>query len=130
MSTTQHHNGQNLLDELANHPDVFERIKYLIPNEMPHEQHIVARDGDKIIGICGTQPSPYDNTVLWVKFVSVDPEHQNQGVATLLLKDLFQRFDGSNLTLEMSTYTKQGEERIKHIVARLKNKHPNLSVLG
>ncbi len=94
---------------------IFHRIKYLIASEIKNEILIVALINNKIVGISGMQINPYNNNEIWVKYVSVDKDYQNQGIGRKLIELTYDYSKHNNYEVILSSFTNDGELKLKHI---------------
>lgn len=116
------------------------RIRYYMPNSMraPVERekvyccattvvydHDYGRFMRKVVGMLQLQPSPYDDNVVWLCFVSVDPSLPRKGVAKQLLQETVSlmtgRFKGK--TLERSSPGIDAPRQFKTFVDNLLDAH-------
>jgi GNAT superfamily N-acetyltransferase len=67
----------------------------------------------KVIGLLEVETSPFDAKVLWMRYVSVAPEHQRRGIAKRLLAGLVQHLKKTGQTLERSTASEEGRLKIQ-----------------
>lgn len=97
-------------------PDLWtnKRIRYLVSNEARQEKHIIAKVGDKIVGMAGIQHNPYNGNDLWIKFISVDPEYQGNGIARELLRKIYLYALENNVRFAPGSFTEEGD-RLRHI---------------
>lgn len=127
--TIRHVDGHTFANTIARKDNsVFERIRYLLPGEIHKEEHLVALKGRKVVGVMGLEANPWNERCFWVKFVSVDPAHQKQGVARQLLDALMPLLRERGVDAELSTYTAKGRSALAPIVARLKTANPDLTI--
>jgi hypothetical protein len=77
----------------------------------------ILRQDRKIIGLAQLEQSPYvgQEDVLWLKSVCIDETMKGlrQGFSEKLLTEVVQFAKQNNKKLEVSRFTKEGEERIK-----------------
>jgi GNAT superfamily N-acetyltransferase len=102
---------------------IYAAIKYLVPEYVWGESHIVAKAGDRIVGIAGLKQNPYQSDHLWVMFVSVDPKFQGCGIARRLIEDVYEHARANGLKVEPSSFTPEGR-RLRHIFDDLDTKYP------
>ena len=109
---------------------VFDRIKYLHPSEMTQEDHIIALEGEKIVGNLAFQINPYNKTEVWLKHVSVDEKYRNKGIAKKLAEMAVEKISKIRTinTLAVSSYTKQGFQYLPKIFTELDKKYKNLKI--
>jgi GNAT superfamily N-acetyltransferase len=104
------------------------RIKYLNTgwNDIQHEFDIVATVGGKIVGVAGMQQSPHEERVIWVTYVSVDPEFRSNGIATQLVTRVFEYARKHNQRIRGSSYTEMGEQYLKQVFERTAKQFPDV----
>lgn len=118
-------------DDLAEHEryhlgDLVSRLHYFSSAEFEKEDHIVALDGDKIVGIVGLQMSPYEDDLLWFKHVSVDPDYRHMGIGTELTTRAVQYAQQHNYELKFSDFENEG---IYLLVKQLSNRYPDVKMV-
>ena len=79
----------------------------------------VVKENDLIVGIIDMEYSPNQDSIVWVKGVSVDPKYQDKGYGSKLLEEMFRYAKEHNLTLQISSFTGDGERKIKKPIERL-----------
>lgn len=100
--------------------DVFQRLKYLCPNEIFRETHYFAEERGTLAGVLSVEINPYDPSVLWVKHVVVDPAFRRQGIATRLVQETFPQLEKDFpdiTTVELSTFTEEGRLHLRSMIA-------------
>lgn len=83
----------------------------------------IVKIGDKIIGLSQLFKDPSNNRNLWIQFLSIDPEEQNKGYASKLAKEIFEFAKRNNYSLEASSYTEQGLEKMRPVFERLSKEY-------
>ncbi len=83
----------------------------------------VVKIGDKIVGLSELLKDPFNNKNLWVQFLSIDPEEQNNGYASRLAKEIFEFAKKNNYSLEASSYTEKGFEKMRPVFERLSKEY-------
>lgn len=98
--------------------DVARRVPYLNHSCFDRYQDeyvfFIALKQEAIVGCAMLAPSP-GRGERWVcsRFVGVDPEHREQGIARALKEAMFRYCADRDLSLSTSTYTEMGGERLK-----------------
>lgn len=83
----------------------------------------IVKIGDKIIGLSELQKDPFNKKNLWIKFLSIDLKEQNNGYASKLAKEIFEFAKKNNYSLEASSYTEQGFEKMRPVFERLSKEY-------
>lgn len=79
----------------------------------------VVRENDTIVGLAKMRENPRQKGTLWLMSISVDMDRKNEGISRKVLEEVFQYAKSNNMKIEPSSYTVEGEERVKHQVERL-----------
>jgi len=74
---------------------------------------------NKIIGLSELEQNPDDESNYWFKFISVDPEYQNKGYASMLIEKIFEFAKKNNYSLTLSRYSEEGLQKLKNTVEKL-----------
>ena len=114
---------ETLRDYLNQNPNTYDRIKYLTASEIHHEQHIVIIKNDIVVAMAGLQNSPYEKDIIWIKFISVDPNYQGMGLSRKILEFMYEWASTNHIKLKSSDFSDQGEARLKHIHEQLNNRY-------
>lgn len=93
-------------------------LKYYCRDVAPFRQYIIAKKCDTIVGM--VQFVMYE-TYIGVGAVSTHSDHQNQGVAKLLLDALFVKAMQENKAIRPGWYSEDGVKYLKHHVESLSN---------
>ncbi|MEI7765645.1 MAG: GNAT family N-acetyltransferase [bacterium] len=83
----------------------------------------VIKIGDKIIGLSKLQKDPYKDKNYWIQFLSIDPEYQEKGYASKLAEEIFRFAKQEGYSLETSSYTEIGFEKLKGLFNKLAEKY-------
>lgn len=75
------------------------------------------------IGILELEVSPYQDDVVWLKYITVDPAFQRQGIARELLAMMVEHLKAHPRKLERSRPSEEGAVRIKGYIDTLLNSH-------
>jgi len=119
--------SDNIWDTQHGNHDVFDRIHYLDMSEVKREENLVIFDWKKIVAVLWLQDSPYEDSVIWLKHLSVDPDYKNKWISKILLKIMFDYImEEKILTLELSSYS---EDWKKYLEKNLNNMWENYSKL-
>lgn len=78
----------------------------------------VEQDG-KIVGISELEIKPKTTDTAWIKFLSVDPASRGMGHGTRLAEEIFRFAKEKSFSLEQSSYSREGYEKLKPIFNRL-----------
>lgn len=73
----------------------------------------------KIVGILELQESPYDESVMWLKYITVFPGRQGQGIAKKLVDMMVVFLKSNPHCLERSKPTEDGKVRIKGYIDKV-----------
>lgn len=114
---------------VGSNPDIFDRIKYLLSRGLQKEDVLFCLDGKKVIGVLGIQKSPYEKNTMWLKYVSVDEQYRNQGIAKSLLEKLYQKATKEGFTIKRSTPTEMGKKYLTNIHKKLQDKYKKVKVI-
>lgn len=74
---------------------------------------------DKIVGMVELQKSPYNDDVLWLDFISVDPEYKNRGIGKKLSSMMCEFLVEQDLKIERSRPSDEGLQYIKSVIDEL-----------
>jgi len=70
------------------------------------------KSGEIIVGISELQKNPTEKNTFWIKFISVDPQYQNQGFASTLVEEIFRFAKEQGFSVESSSFSSIGYERL------------------
>jgi GNAT superfamily N-acetyltransferase len=102
--------GDEFLDRFGFEDEtVFERIPFLIPDELKNELLFVEVRNGKVVGATGIQQSPSEPDVFWSKYTSVDQDYRNQGIAKSLIERKLAFVREQKKLLKLSSMTDDGE---------------------
>jgi GNAT superfamily N-acetyltransferase len=79
----------------------------------------ILKVGDEIVGLSKLEKDPYKNKNLWILFISIDPKYQNKGYASRLAEEIFRYAKKEGYSLETSSYTEIGYEKLKSLFNKL-----------
>lgn len=98
-----------------------DRIKYLSQSShrQTQETNAVFRIDGYIVGVAGLWPNPNDPNVLWLPFLSVDPEFKHMGIGTMLAHTVADYAVSQGKILQLSSYTLEGRMYLKRVFLRL-----------
>ncbi|MFC1608752.1 GNAT family N-acetyltransferase [Patescibacteria group bacterium] len=86
--------------------------------------YAISEEGDKITGLAELQKSADDENIIWMKFLSIDPEFQGKRHASKVAREVMEYIKDNNLTLEMSSYSsREGWEKLKPLFRRLSDEY-------
>ena len=83
----------------------------------------VVKEGNKIVGLSELEKSPYTDKTFWIQFLSVDPKYQNKGYASRLAEEIFRFAKQEGYSLEASSYTEVGYEKLKDLFNKMAQKY-------
>lgn len=75
----------------------------------------------RFVAILEAETSPYDESELWLKYVSVDPAHQRQGLAARLLAMYIEYARSTRQWLSISYATDEGKAKFQAHLVRMLN---------
>jgi ribosomal protein S18 acetylase RimI-like enzyme len=78
---------------------------------------------NKIVGLSELEKQPGNETNLWIKFISVDPQFQNRGYASKLAEEIFSFAKNNGFSLEESMRSPEGELKLKPKLRTLAQKY-------
>lgn len=106
------------------------RLKYLSSGwrDITSEIDLTAIKNKKAIGVAGIRHSPEEKNVIWMTFLSVDPEFRGQGVAKKLAEMVFEYAKAHNQRIRLSSYTEMGEAYLRKVFDHLKTQYPEIAV--
>lgn len=96
----------------------FKNLKYFNCSEFEKETHIVAYEGNRLVGNIALQISPYSPRTMWMKQVAVLPDVQGKGVATMLIEKCMEFVGNMKFKLEVSSFSEEGNEKIRKVFER------------
>ncbi len=83
----------------------------------------IIKVGEKIVGLSKLQKDPFKDKSLWIQFLSIDPQFQGNGYASKLADEIFRFAKREGYSLETSSYTEIGYEKLKSLFNRLAQKY-------
>lgn len=101
-------------------------FKYFDPrdlfNDTENKVYSIIKSGKEITALGELEKNPYSQDTYWIKFLSVDPIYQGNGYASILAEEIFKFAKNNNISLESSSYTTEGQEKLKAVFKRLAEK--------
>lgn len=82
---------------------VVARRKKAIANADPNKHFLVARDGERVVGVCMVSTNQ-------IRALYVLPTHQSRGIGAALLKKALTWFGNKNIFVNVATYNKRAIE--------------------
>lgn len=109
----------------------FGNIKYFSTSWMYNDKKdfFVFIDNDTIYGMIEMQQSPYEDNVIWISFVSIDPKYRNKGIATLLIEQGILLCKKRKKDLLLSSYTEMGSKYLQTTITKLQKKYPEVKII-
>lgn len=99
-------------------------FKYFSLMHMGRENKFpVVKENNKIVGLSELEKSPYSEKTFWIQFLSIDPKYQNKGYASKLAEEIFRFAKQEGYSLETSSYTEIGYEKLKTLFNKLAEKY-------
>jgi len=84
----------------------------------------VVKSNDLIIGVSKMERNPYiEEKVYWISYVSVDPDFQGEKHASKLVEEIFRFAQQEGITIETSSYTKDGWEKVRHLIKKFSEQY-------
>lgn len=116
--TVKYWHARSALQCLDNKPDGRVFFTASTAPELDPESGLMLR---RFVAILEAETSPYDDTELWLKYVSVDPAHQLQGLAARLLNMYIEHARSTGQWLSVSYATEEGKAKFQdHLIRALK----------
>lgn len=81
--------------------------------------YFCAENSGVVVGMAELEKDPNDNSVLWLKGISVDPLYVQRGIATVLIENVLQYVKNKNISLKVSSYSSEGEEKLRKKIEEL-----------
>jgi len=103
-----------------------DRIRYLHWGDARGEIHFVASINRRVVGIGAVRVNPFDDSVLWVKFVSVEAALQGNGIGKLISEAIFNYAQSERKRLHVASFSPMGKQRLLPLFHRLAVEHPEL----
>lgn len=104
-------------------------FKYLNLSELTGLQGVrnkhfpTVESNGEIIGLAELEESPYEENSLFIKFVSVDPNFQDQGYGSKLIEEIFKFAKENDYSLQSSMYSDDGFTKLKPKLNELSEKY-------
>lgn len=112
---------------LAGLLDWFENIN---PELHVINSYVVVSCHNAIVGVLSFNPdSSYAENSICINAVTTHYLYTHDGVATLMLTELFRYAFSQGKNIYVTPYTLSGRLYIKHVIARLKMKYPSVGVI-
>lgn len=106
-------------DVLRKQTDLASAIEFFFADITAHRSYIAAFDGDKVVGLAGFREKSWRvPDAIGVSFISTHRGHQNQGITSQLVSNLFAYARASNKSLAMSAYEPQGLKYLRPVIQR------------
>ncbi len=101
-------------------------FKYFDPRDLfdniENKVYSIIKNDKEITALGELEKNPYSQNTYWIKFLSVDPIYQGNGYASVLAEEIFKFAKNNNISLESSSYTTEGQKKLKAVFKRLAKK--------
>jgi len=101
-------------------------FKYFDPRDLfeniENKVYSIVKNKGEIVALGELEKNPYNLKAYWIKFLSVDPKYQGKGYASILAEEIFKFAKEKNIILESSSYTEEGEQKLKALFNKLAEK--------
>lgn len=77
----------------------------------------------KIVGLAELENKPNTELIYWLKFLSIDTNSQGKGYASRLAEEIFQFAYKKGFSIETSSYSQEGFQKLKPLLQRFSNKY-------
>lgn len=94
-------------------------------NDQSKEINFAAFVDNQIVGIVGLQKNPYDKTNYWFMFVTVLKQFKGKGIGSRLIRAAIEYAIADNCTINISSYSDEGLQRVRPVVIALDKKYPD-----
>ena len=94
-------------------------------NNQSKEINFAAFVDNQIVGIVGLQKNPYDKTNYWFMFVTILEQFKGKGIGSQLVRAAIEYAIADNCTINISSYSSEGLQRVRPVVVELDKKYPN-----
>ncbi|NCU41851.1 MAG: GNAT family N-acetyltransferase [Candidatus Moranbacteria bacterium] len=81
--------------------------------------YLCAENSNVVVGIAELEKDPNDKFIFWLKGISVDSLYVQRGVATILIENVLQYVKDENVSLKVSSYSSEGEEKLRKKIEEL-----------
>ncbi len=92
-------------------------------NYMGNPFFTIVKENRVIVGLAELEVDPDQEGVLWLKSISVDSTRKGEGISTKVLDEVFSFAKKNGLKLKPSSYTPDGNDRVKHQIERLSKQY-------
>jgi len=101
-------------------------FKYFAPRDLfqnvENKIYSIVKNNQEILALGELEKDPHKANNYWIKFLSVDPKYRDRGYASRLAEEIFKFAKNKNISLQSSSYTSEGEERLKNLFNKLAKK--------
>jgi len=101
-------------------------FKYFDPRDLSenaeNKAYSIVKNKQEIVALGELEKSLDNSDIYWIKFLSVDPKYQGRGYASLLAEEFFKFAKEKNISLESSSYTNEGQQKLKAVFNKLAEK--------
>jgi hypothetical protein len=131
--TVRQMTGTEVYQEIQKDRRLLEETMYLRHSNLRTDAraiHFVAFEGDKVVGDLELQENPYDDNVYWFAHVTTRVGYKKQGISNQMIRACLDFCNKSNRRiLKISTFSDEGEQRVKPTLERLRAEYPNVQIV-
>jgi predicted GNAT family acetyltransferase len=125
--------GLSALMQRSSNKDLFNRLAFMDEREAVNETTFVITDQNepdvqKIVAAAAMEMNPHEDNTIWLKYISVDENHRQQGHATTLTRTTFNYAAQAGYILEPSCYSQAGNEFLRPLQPRIHMEFPDLLI--
>src|SRR5271157_1847265 len=121
--------GKDLGKYERNDKRLMEETMYLRYSYLKNEPHMVALDGDKVVGDLELQENPNNPDEFWFMHITTRVGYQGQGIASQLIKAAVEYVSQSGRhVLRISSFSDEGEQKVQPVLQRLQKLHPEVKI--
>lgn len=92
-------------------------FKYFDPRDLfeniENKVYSIVKNNEEVVALGELEKNSHSLKAYWIKFLSVDPKYQGKWYASILAEEIFKFAKEKNIILESSSYTEEGEQKLK-----------------